>query len=66
VENNYKDNGDGTVTDHATGLMWHKSGSSEVSNYKNAKAVVRELNRNKFAGYNDWRLPTIPEFVANG
>ncbi len=27
VNNEFNDNADGTVTDHATGLMWQKSGS---------------------------------------
>lgn len=64
VTNNYQDNGDGTITDHATGLMLQQSGSSENLNYKNAKAYFEKLNHDKFAGHNDWRLPTIDELTS--
>ncbi len=59
----YADNCDGTITDRATGLMWDKSGSS-IIDYKEAEAYVEKLNRDKFAGYKDWRLPTVDELKA--
>nr|WP_292965115.1 MULTISPECIES: DUF1566 domain-containing protein [unclassified Allomuricauda] len=52
----YTNNGDGTVTDNVTGLMWEKS--YEVMTY--AEAMER-LKSFKLAGYSDWRLPTIKE-----
>ena len=64
VKNKFKDNGDGTVTDHSTGLMWEKDGSGRHLNFWTAKKYILDLNRKKFAGYNDWRLPTIPELVS--
>ena len=45
IDNNFKDNGNGTITDQATGLTWQKSGSSTNINYENALAYVDELNR---------------------
>jgi len=63
VKNDFKDNGD-TITDHATGLMWQKSGSPNYMNYENAKAYIEELNSRKFAGYSDWRLPTVDELKS--
>jgi hypothetical protein len=27
--------------------------------YKDAKDYIAELNNKHFAGYNDWRLPTV-------
>jgi len=61
VSNEFKDNGNGTITDQATGLMWQKSGTDKVIKYEEAKDYIRELNRKGFAGYSDWRLPTVDE-----
>jgi hypothetical protein len=53
----YTDNGDGTVTDISTGLMWQKSSSSDKT-WEQALAYCEGLN----LGTNtDWRLPTIKE-----
>jgi hypothetical protein len=53
--------GDKVVLDHATGLMWHQSGSEGFLVYEKAKQWVNELNRRGYAGYRDWRLPTLEE-----
>jgi len=63
VTNEYKDNGNGTISDLATGLHWQQSGSGGIT-YQKAKKYVRKLNREKFAGFNDWRLPTIEELAS--
>jgi hypothetical protein len=62
--NDYQDNRDGTITDHATGLMWQKGGSEEGITYYNAKDYIIKLNRDRFAGFSDWRLPTTPELLS--
>ena len=49
------------VIDRATGLMWQQSGTKDKVTYEDAKAYVAALNRNQFAGYSDWRLPTLEE-----
>ena len=54
-------NSDMVVIDHTTGLMWHQSGSEEYLTWKVAKKWVAELNINGYAGYKDWRLPTLEE-----
>ena len=62
--NNYQSrtiNGDKVVIDRATGLMWHQSGSSEYMTYEKAEQWIRDLNNRGYAGYNDWRLPTLEE-----
>jgi hypothetical protein len=67
--NDLVDNDDGTVTDHATGLMWQRL--SPVIEYDGHSMMfyppdkyVEELNRKRFAGYSDWRLPTIEELAS--
>ncbi len=62
--NDFVDNGDGTVTDRATGLMWQKDGSPDGMTWANAKEYINTLNRKRFAGYSDWRLPTIEELAS--
>jgi tetratricopeptide (TPR) repeat protein len=52
------------VIDHATGLMWQQSGSKIRMSYNNALEYIGTLNINHFAGYNDWRLPTLEEAMS--
>lgn len=60
VQPNYTDNGDGTVTDNNTGLMWQKDpGQKKTHSQAAAGAASFSL-----AGYNDWRLPTIKELYS--
>jgi len=53
--------GDKVVLDHATGLMWHQSGSEKPLTFKKAKLWVNRLNSRRYAGYSDWKLPTLEE-----
>ena len=65
----FTDNGDGTVTDEATGLMWEKHGDEEnihdqdtTYSWPDAVGVkIATLNSTAFAGFNDWRLPNRVE-----
>jgi hypothetical protein len=59
--NDFVDNGDGTVTDRATGLMWQKEGSPSLIEANRVKGFIRGLNKRKFAGYDNWRTPTLAE-----
>ncbi len=56
----YKDNGDGTITDNVTGLMWQKTDSGECT-WANAQANASSI---KTGGYTDWRLPTPTELFS--
>ena len=57
--------GDKFVVDNATGLMWHQSGSDDSMEWDEAKEWVEDLNSEEgYAGYNDWRLPTVDEAVS--
>jgi hypothetical protein len=62
--NDFVDNGDGTITDKATGLMWEKSGCPGSRSLRRAKLYIIKLNSSIFAGYSDWRLPTIDELAS--
>jgi len=59
-EMSYLDNGNGTVTDLATGLMWQQDPGEKMT-YAGAVAA---LERFDLAGYDDWRLPTIKELYS--
>lgn len=63
IENDFEDMG-GVIMDHATGRLWQKAGAAGFVTYEEAKAYIEELNQQQFAGYNDWRLPTIPELMS--
>jgi hypothetical protein len=57
--------GDVVVVDNATGLMWHQSGSDDYISCDDAKEWVEDLNSEEgYAGYNDWRLPTVDEAAS--
>lgn len=66
-QNMFVDNGDGTISDLATGLMWTKydSGHFGAGDAGNGtmdwKAALKYCERMNFAGYNDWRLPNGKE-----
>jgi hypothetical protein len=62
--NQFVDNGDGSITDHTTGLMWLKGGSSEKLEWRQAKKYVSALNRDRFLGHDEWRIPTIEELTS--
>lgn len=56
-KNRFIDNGEGTVTDKATGLMWQKSENPRMNWYD----AIESCRKMELAGYNDWRLPNIKE-----
>ena len=71
----FVDNGDGTVTDTNTKLMWKQcaegqngpdcQGESKTFTWDIAMQIPKMLNqRGGFAGYHDWRLPTKTELVS--
>jgi len=59
--NDFVDNGDGTITDLATGLMWQLADSGAGYNWNDALAYADDL---VLAGHDDWRLPTAKELQS--
>src|SRR3990172_1186612 len=59
--NEYVDNGDGTITDKATGLMWMRNDGGEEVSWENALSYAEGL---EYAGYSDWRLPNAKELQS--
>ena len=67
-DNIFTDNGDGTVVSKSHKLMWCKNDSmidlKRWVNYQDSVDYVRGLNENKYAGYDDWRLPSRDEMLT--
>jgi len=70
---NYVDNGDGTISDLETGLIWEKlladdsvhDYSKLYSWYEAFETKIAALNQGAgFAGHTDWRLPNINELQS--
>jgi hypothetical protein len=62
--NLFVDNGNQTITDKATGLMWSKSDSGAGMNWSDALAWAQARNTARYLGYNDWRLPNAKELQS--
>ena len=56
----FKDNGNGTVTDNNTGLIWQKTDGGEMT-FEKAVSYADTLT---LGGYTDWRLPTGQELFS--
>lgn len=66
----FSDNGDQSVTDNLTGLVWTKDGNAPgpaacgpgtSKTWQNTLDYVKCLNVNNYLGKNDWRLPNLNE-----
>ena len=68
----YTDNGDGTITDDNTGLMWEKQSQDlSIHDVRNTytwdrafDVHVAGLNGMNFAGHRDWRVPNVKELQS--
>lgn len=72
----FHDNGDGTVTDQTTQLMWMRcsagqewseetcSGAPDTHDWTSASAYADEVNRTEAFFFTDWRLPSLPELAS--
>lgn len=60
---NYTDNGDGTITDNNTGLIWQKQddGIARANGWDGVGSYCLYL---RVGGYSDWRLPSPIELIS--
>ncbi len=57
----YTDNGDGTITDNNTGLMWQKQDAGTEKSLSQTTSYCKSLS---LGGYSDWRIPGIMELMS--
>ncbi|MBM3890328.1 MAG: DUF1566 domain-containing protein, partial [Verrucomicrobia bacterium] len=62
--NSFTNNGDGTITDQGTGLMWSRDDSGTGMNWQAALAWAQAKNAANYLGHNDWRLPNAKELQS--
>lgn len=62
------DNGDGTITDPNSSLMWKKSDAwldmKKFYTWMAHREYVDKFNKEKFAGYENWRIPSKAEALT--
>ena len=67
---NYSNNGNGTVTDNNTQLMWVQTidtdgdGDITVKDKMTYNDAIKYASELKLAGYDDWRIPSIKELYS--
>ena len=57
----FMDNGNGTITDTKTGLMWAASDNNIPISWPNGVEYCKNLQT---GGYADWRMPTLAELQS--
>ncbi len=72
----FQDNGDGTVTDRESKLMWMRCssgqqrqdqrcvGAADVFGWADAQRHADKVNRDGAAFFNDWRVPALRELAT--
>ena len=51
------------ILDQRTGLMWQRDGL-DIHSIRTMQRNIEELNQKSFAGFSDWRLPTMEESMS--
>jgi hypothetical protein len=64
LDNKFEPYGRKLVIDKATGLVWQESGPATAMTYADAEKYVFNLRSQHFAGFNNWRLPTLEEAMS--
>jgi hypothetical protein len=53
----------GVIVDQRSGLMW-QSGGIDIGSIRHIQRGIEELNEQQFAGFSDWRLPSMEEAMS--
>ena|SRR3989338_8021819 len=61
IAGSFTDNGNGTVTDSNTGLMWQKEDDDVTRTWESAITYCEGFS---LGSYSDWRLPNIKELES--
>ena len=61
IPNHFTNNGDGTITDNITNLVWQKTSYHDSLTWEQALTYADSLT---LAGNSDWRLPNIKELQS--
>ncbi|MDZ7341653.1 MAG: TIR domain-containing protein [candidate division KSB1 bacterium] len=56
--------GDKVILDGATGLMSQQSGSYRGMKFSDANHWIKRRNRRSYAGFRNWRMPTLEEAMS--
>ncbi len=51
------------VIDQRTSIMWQRGGI-DIGSIRMIQRSIEEVNKNAFAGFSDWRLPTMEEALS--
>lgn len=62
----FADNGDQSVTDKLTGLIWAKDANPAASTktWQEALDYIKALNNSNYLGHNDWHIPNLNEIES--
>lgn len=61
IANHFTDNGNGTITDNLTQLIWQKNPNTTAQTWDSALAYAENIS---LASATDWRLPNIKELQS--
>lgn len=62
-DNHFSALGENVIVDERTGLMWQRGGL-DIASIRTMQRMITEVNKGEFAGFNDWRMPTMEEAMS--